>query len=476
MNRAVVLSIPVLSALVLLTLGSPTLAVGDSITAIPDDGAQTQEIVSMDECVRLARTENSGFLGESARLAEVKGQGRQTISEALPSVDITGAWSRSRDPSFALDETFGGGSDDASSDSTSSGFLLSPTEIPAQTYWRTSIDARWELNPGRIYNAIAGIGLTYRRQEEEVRARELDLIQDVLVAYDAVWVAGEALNAVESEMMTRSEALAVSRRRFQLDLATSLDTLQAAVSLANMEPERRRASQHLRDAGADLNILIGREPDQALTIEDTPTPPSVSLDDVGIKQMLEDRPDLTELRLAKRVLQKTRGARKSSHRPYLTLEGSYGFVGRDLETLTDDGHDFWSTRVALSIPVFDGFLTKGRVWETEASIVRTDHEIDEASRRAFQEVSRIQGELDAARQSLEASRLNADRAELLVTQMTQRYELGKAEYLEVLTAQSDRFQARSELIRARSDVFTLTVALKRALGLDPSLPFPGDVQ
>ena len=35
-------------------------------------------------------------------------------------------------------------------------------------------------------------------------------------------------------------------------------------------------------------------------------------------------------------------------RPYLSVDGSYGYVGRKLEDLDDAGHDFWRATVALN--------------------------------------------------------------------------------------------------------------------------------
>ena len=45
-----------------------------------------------------------------------------------------------------------------------------------------------------------------------------------------------------------------------LGMATIQDTLQAAVSLANLRPEERRRRNELRRAGQQLNLLLGRDP------------------------------------------------------------------------------------------------------------------------------------------------------------------------------------------------------------------------
>lgn len=431
--------------------------------------------LTLDDCVRIAREQNPALTGERFRAGEVKGLAYQTVSEAMPTLDLVGSWNRSRDPSFALDSTFGGG-DSAGSDSVDSlysSFIPAPEDIAAQSFWRASLNANWEINPGRIYNAVRGIGLQLKQQETVIEDTEHAVVLEVLRAYDAVRVAGEELSALDSEIAARREFLEISRRRLQLELATTLDTLQAAVSLANLEPDRRSAETRLRDAGATLNTLLGRDPYDPIAVESNddaelsgfPSTPGT------IGEPLDRRLDLVEKRREIEILRKTRGARKSRGRPYFNLAGSYGYVGRDLDTIADKGHDFWSASVSLTVPLFSGLMVHGQVHETEAAIRRAETELADAVRKAQAEVERIRGELVAAKANRKAAELNLAQSELLVSQITRRYEVGKAEYLEVLNAQSERFRARSQVIGARSEVFLRGAELKRALGYDPSIPF-----
>ena len=437
-------------------------------------GDASTRVLTLGECIELAREQNPALAGERFRRGEVRGLAMQTVSEALPTLDLVGSWSRSRDPSFALDSTFGGGDGTASPDSlipNFASFIPAPEDIAAQTFWRTSLNATWEINPGRIYNAVRGIGLQLKQQETVVEDTEHAVVLEVLRAYDSVRVAGEDLDALEAEIAARREFLEISRHRFQLELATTLDTLQAAVSLANLGPERRQAETRLRDAGATLNTLLGREPYEPIAVERNLAVETTTLDRDALIGRVDSRLDLLERRREIEILRKTRGARKSFGRPYFSLAGSYGYVGRELDTLSDTGHDFWSASVALTVPLFSGLLTRGRVKETEAAILRSGRELEDAERRASAEIVRLHGELLAARENREAAELNLRQAELLVAQITRRYEVGKSEYLEVLNAQSERFRARTQEITARSEVFVRGAELKRALGYDPSQPF-----
>ena len=232
------------------------------VTAIP--GAVTP--VGMAECIEEALASNAGLQAVRQRRGELSGQKKQALSTGLPSIDLTGSWNRGRDPSFAFNKSFGGGDSESITgtefDSLFAGlsFIPDAKDIPAQTFWRTSINARWELRPGLVYNAVGAAGVGISRQEVMIADQEDRTIEQVLTAYYDVLRTSEQLAALEADLTAKQEFRGITRRRFFLGLSTPLDTLRAAVTHANLIPQRRSAAQSLRDAASKLNVLMGRHP------------------------------------------------------------------------------------------------------------------------------------------------------------------------------------------------------------------------
>jgi outer membrane protein TolC/AcrR family transcriptional regulator len=444
------------------------------VVAIPGSDA----VLSVEECVTEAMTANAQLQAVRTQKDELNAVKLQAISTGLPTIDLMGSWNRSRDPSFALDETFGGSGDDTEGsilDSLFGGSLVpAPGAIPPQTFWRASVNASWELRPGRVINAIGAAGHRLRQHDVIVEDSEHQTAESVVHAYHDVISAAERLDALRAEAEARREFLDITRRRMLVEFATALDTLQAAVSLANLNPQLRRARQDLRNSGARLNVLMGRPALTPIAVRGAPEVPPQEIDPEWALSRAEERPDIVRLRLEEAALRKTRATQKATNHPYLSLDASYGYVGRTLDTVTDTGHDFWNARVALFFPIFDGLLTKGQAQETAAKIRRTRREREDAFRQARLEILTLLGDLEAARQNHEAAGLNLVRAEDALARMQQRYSLGKAEYLEVLNAESERFTARSEQIAARSEVLKLTASVRRALGLSPLSSMSGN--
>lgn len=449
-------------------------ATAQTVEAVPGAG----DPLELADCIEAALESNAGLRSVREGTAELAGRKKQAVAIGLPTLDATGTWSRSRDPSFALDQTFGGdtGSGDDSEpttplDSLLAGFdfIPAPEDIPAQTFWRTSLNAHWEVQPSLIYNAVGAASLGIRHQDLAILDVEHRTVEEVTKAYHAVVMAGEQLEALDADIAAKREFLDITRRRLYLGYSTPLDTLRARVAYANLLPQRRSAAQGLRDAGSNLNVLMGLSPQTPLTVSSETALETGALAAEEALAAVRRRPDLEQREVYARILRKNRGAIKAEHRPTLSADAAYGYVTGDFGDFLDKGHDFWNASVTLRVPLFDGLRTRGRVQEAEAQVRRAYLDYENAARLARLEVLSLLGELEAARTNHKAAQLNLDAAEDALQQMRLRYELGKADYLSVLDVQADRFLARSNLIMTRNEVLSLTASFKRALGFSPAL-------
>jgi len=423
---------------------------------------------------------NPSLNAERLKRKELAGQMDQALSTGLPTLDVTGDWNRSRDPSFALDSTFGGGETFAPIPGAEPWFndflegfgslIPEPGAIQAQTFWRTSLNLNWTVNPVKVIGAVGAAKLGIERQEANLADAENRTAEKAVAGYFAIVQAAERVDALRAQIADQEELLSTVRMRQRLGLATALDTLQAAVSLANTRPQLTVARAGLRNAGSRLNVLMGRRPETPLSIVDRFTLELDPVDEDAALRLTPQRPDLVANSRFIDILRRNRQVQQADHRPYLTVNGAYGYVGRTTGTLFDSGHDTWRAAVTLNIPVFDGLLTRGLVKETRARIRRTEAELDAQRSAAELEVLEILADLRSAREVLGATRLNLDRSRDVLDESMLRLKLGKAGYLDVLLAQSNLAQARAALIDARYDVLSRTAAFKRALGYSPLQP------
>jgi outer membrane protein TolC len=432
------------------------------------------EVLDLASSIDIAMQRNETVLAERERRRELDGQMNQARSIGTPTIDLYGEWSRGRDPSFALDETFGGGDMFGIPDNAPDwfqewaaglgSFIPEPGAIRAQSFFRADARLNWTINPVKIRGAMGAARLGTHRQDLIIEATEYATAEQVVGAYYRIIRAAAETRALEAEIANQSELLDLVRLRYELGIATTLDTLQATVTVANLEPQLRRVSKQLANEGARLNTLLGRAPEQALAIRNQQP---IELEPLSTRNALGiamGRPEIRVQMLYTEILQKNRQAQKSEQMPYLTLYGSFGYVGRTLDSTFKDGHETWRTAVGINWSIFDGLLTRGLVQQSDAQIRVAETDLSRLRRNVRVEVLETLANLDAARQNLSATKLNLDRGEQTLEEMMLMYQLGKANYLEVLVSESTRAQALSNVIEARYEVLTLTASLKRSLG------------
>ncbi len=422
------------------------------------------EVLSLRACVEEALRANDLLTAERLKRKELEGKMKQALATGLPTLDLVGDWTRSRDPSFALDSTFG----NLDSGMGDLGFAFpGPGEIPAQTFLRTNLNLNWTINPVQILGAVGAARLGIDQQELAIDSVEQSTAEITSAAYHRIIRAAERIQAVRAELANQNELLDIMKMRYELGLATRLDTLQAAVTMANIQPQLSIAEANLRNEGSRLNALMGRRPEDPIGIANFQVVEQDPIAEPAALELAQMRPDLAATALFVDILKKNRQAQVSETRPYLTVNGAYGYVGKTFNSVFDDGHDSWRASVALNIPLFDGLRTKGLVTETDGRIRRTEAELTGRRRDVQVEVLEILANLRMARQILAAVLLNLERSEEVLDESLLMLQLGKINYLDVLVAESNRAQARSNVIDARYEVLVLTASLKRGLGWSP---------
>jgi len=440
-------------------------------------GGDAGPVMDLEACVAQALSTNDNLQAERLRMEELDGQMDQALSTGLPTLDLVGNWTRSRSPAMALDETFGGGG--AMAPPTGSpdwfnqwllgfGSLLPDIEdIPAQSFLTTSLNLNWTINPMKIGGAVGAARLGIDRQELNERAVEHATTEEVMVAYWGIIRAAEQVEAVRAQLVNQTELLDIMRMRFDLGLVTRLDTLQAAVALANTKPRLEVARAELRNSGAHLNSLMGLEPGSPLAVVNDFRLELQPLRDEVALLLARRRPELRAAETFTDILRRNRKAQKAENMPYLNLAGSYGYIGKEFDSVFDAGHDSWSVAATVTVPIFDGMLNRGLVSQTEAQIRRTETEVQGQRRQVQVQVLDLLANLRLARGLLDAVTLNLENAEEVLEESLLMLELGKTRYLDVLVAEANRTEARSNVIAANNEVLTLTAGLKRALGYSP---------
>ena len=304
--------------------------------------------------------------------------------------------------------------------------------------------------------------------QAQLLSAEQDLLVRVSQAYFDVLAALDALTFVTAQKTAVSEQLASAVRNFEVGTSTITDTREAQARFDLVLAQQIAAENDLRVKKIALDQLVGQTEASPKPLTAPVMLPATLPDDVTVwvNQAAELHPQLRQLALALEVAQLETQKAQAASKPTLDLNASYAMSNNDGTSSSRTSYKASVATVALAfnMPLFSGFSIQNRVKETLAleDKARTDLEaarrtISQATRTAFFGVLSGQGQARAL-QAAEASSQSALDANKL------GYQVGVRINIDVLNAQSQLFQTKRDLAKARYDVLVGGLKLRQANG------------
>jgi outer membrane protein len=124
----------------------------------------------------------------------------------------------------------------------------------------------------------------------------------------------------------------------------------------------------------------------------------------------------------------------------------------------------WSLTATLSIPLFDGLQREQRIEQAHASRADAQHEVRARELALVADVTGAHLTLITAARAVELQTENAAKAREELAFAEERYRVGAATFLDVVTARSSFEQAESDRITAIYDYHKAFAALENAVG------------
>jgi outer membrane protein TolC len=144
--------------------------------------------------------------------------------------------------------------------------------------------------------------------------------------------------------------------------------------------------------------------------------------------------------------------------PSVSLSYSTSYAGPELSDLNNS----WSTRLSLNWPLFNGFTRETNVARTSAARRAAEARVGDARRQAASQLTQQLAALESAEARIGIAQASRAAAEEDLRVQKERYRLGVATIVDVLTSQVNLNQAEVNLIQARLD-FQLAKAQIEAL-------------
>jgi len=334
-----------------------------------------------------------------------------------------------------------------------------------------------------LYNRLNELSLTSAQrsaalEELTLVAARQDLMVRVSSAYFDVLAARDSLEFVRAQKAAVAEQLAAAKRNFEVGTTTITDTREAQAKFDLVIAQEIAAQNELTVKNSLLDQLVGRSNLKPKSLRLPLQMPTVlgtdnewaALTEQYLPQIQSKR---TELELARIETEKAR----ADTSPTVSLTGSLGkgfypFGGSNSSNDTTGVNTYTRNRdsqsasmgVVVNIPLFTGTVRSAKLRETLALEDKTRNDLQALTRNAQQTTRTVYYGLHSlagqvkAYEAAEASSQSALDANRL------GYEVGVRINIDVLNAQSQLYDTKAKLAKARYDVLVSNLKLRQAAG------------
>ncbi|MFV5214367.1 TolC family outer membrane protein [Azonexus caeni] len=401
------------------------------------------------EVYRAARNYDAGYAAASAARDAEREKAPQARAGLLPSIGLAASTTRNR-----VESTPRAGGLASHAEYNSNGWTISLSQPLFR--WQN-----WQgYQQGELLVANAEARFAQAGQE---------LLLRVTQAYFDVLLAQETVASVQALKLATVEQLASARRNFEVGTATITDTHEAQARHDLIVAQEIAAANDLAVRQQFLLTLTGEAYSQLDGLKQDVNIGRPVPDDMAQWASLAEHGNIgvqvaeTSREVARREVEK----QSAGHYPTVDLVASHGRSATGFSSTAPGGLDSRTTTIGLqlNLPIFAGGFVSSKSREAVALHEKSRAELENArrqavlaARQAYLAFSNGQAQIKAFEAGVTSSQLALDANKL-------GYEVGIRINMDILNAQSQLFDTRVKLVKARLDTMLSLLRLKQAAGI-----------
>lgn len=325
---------------------------------------------------------------------------------------------------------------------------------------------KWEIDLwGRLRRAVESSEAQLFAQEENQRAIVLSLVGSVSEVYFSLRSLDLQVDITKRTLKTWEESVRLSQLKFKQGYIPKLDLDRfeaeragTAAKLAELEKQVVQTENH-------LSVLLGRRPasiTRGLKLTEQPIPPEVP---AGLpSELLQRRPDLLQAEHTLASATAGIGVAQAMRFPQFALSGTLGGANANLNGNSLGPLFIQNISANLAGPLLNATALGYQVTVNETKAQQAALQYEKAIVNALREVEDALIAVQKSREQREAQEQQVAALQSAFHFAEQRYQGGRASYLDVLTSQRSLFESELALARTLQGQLVSIVQLYAALG------------
>jgi len=316
------------------------------------------------------------------------------------------------------------------------------------------------LDFGKTYTNVKAQDFNLQSSRSDYENVREQIIFNVKQAYYGVLQAKRNREVALETVQQMEKHLEQAQGFYQVGRSPKFDVTKAQVDLSNARLNLVKADNSLKTAKAGLNNAMGITESLDYEVEDNLSFQSYEIGfDSALEGAYQNRPDLESNLLKQKSAQESIKNAFTGYLPTLSGTAAYNWAGKE-EPL----YDGWDLGVNLSLPIFNGLLTKYQVDESKASYNIAKANESYLRQSIYLEVQQAYLNLQAMGDSIPIAELTVKQAQENLDLANGRYSAGVGSPIEVTDAELAYSNARLTYNQALYDYKIAQASLEKAMG------------
>lgn len=402
---------------------------------------------SLRRLVRIALDNNRDLRVAMLRVEQARAQLRLQQAALVPQVGVAASGSNSKNNASSTDDA---------------------NRNHGVSYNRSAgLSASWELDFFGRLNALDDMAREqYLATGHARQAAQIVLVAQVSEQYLSMLAFGEQLAVSIDTQTAARESYRIAKLRYDTGTGSELDATLAQGVVQQAQANQASLTRQQAQAKNALVLLLGQQLPADLA-------PPVPLRELALmadipaglpSELLLRRPDVQQAEALLRAENARIGAARAAFFPRISLTATAGTASSSLGQLFNAGSGAWSFAPQLLLPLFDGGANQANL---DAARIGKDIGVAQYQKSvqvAFREVADGLAARGTYEAELAARQAYSDTQQRRLALAELRYDNGVDDYLSVLNAKTDLYNAQIALVAARLNRWNSLLELYRALG------------
>ncbi len=415
--------------------------------------------LNLDQCLQVAYQNNKTLLQLKQRINSARYKVEEARSVFFPQLSFRGSYTRlGRVPGF---ETPGLS---IQMDSLLLQFPSMKADFGSKDNYNLTLSLQQPLFTwGRIKNSYEmtkhSLDLTkeeYRKTQQEIKFNVISLFYTTLLAKELIRVREGSIKRIEDHLSTVQE-------RYNKGYASEFDVLRVKVQLANAKPPLVQAKNLHQLTLDNLKNLLGISLQDSVNLEGTLEFEPIEVDQSNAEEFaFENRPELKLVADQKKIAREALALAKAGDKP--SLFGSANYEYKRPYYSEDTWKTDWNFTLALSLPLFDGFLTRSKVRGARSALKQLEITEEQIRDLIRLEISQAISDLNLAKEDILSQRENVKQAKESLKIAKVQYKKGMLTNLELMDTEFALTVAETNYLQALSNYLIAKAKYEKAIG------------